>query len=197
MKKTITLLTILMLVVFMVGCENSMNPIEPQTQNDNDGISLAKKTKPDKPDKPGESKQEATFNVTFAGKISGSKGWTQEISSGTKTIRTRWQENIELDLSGLETCIAAPVFGILNISKAKKSGDASSMFWFSYDGIDHQLKMYGDFDGQWLPEVDGENTITLNTWEIYAHYNKDNDEACTDEGFFGEGTTLKVVRSAP
>ncbi|MFC1786070.1 hypothetical protein ACFLZA_01740 [Candidatus Neomarinimicrobiota bacterium] len=46
MKKTITLLTILMLVVFMVGCENSINPIEPQTQNDNEGISLAKKPAP-------------------------------------------------------------------------------------------------------------------------------------------------------
>ncbi len=43
MKKTITLLTILLLVVFMVGCENSVNPIAPKTQNDNDGISLAKK----------------------------------------------------------------------------------------------------------------------------------------------------------
>ncbi len=29
MRKTITLLTILLLVVFMIGCENSINPIEP------------------------------------------------------------------------------------------------------------------------------------------------------------------------
>ena len=42
MRKTITLLTILLLVVFMVGCENSINPIEPQTQNSNEGMSLAK-----------------------------------------------------------------------------------------------------------------------------------------------------------
>ncbi len=41
MKKIIALLTILLLVVFMVGCENSINPIAPQTQND--GISLEKK----------------------------------------------------------------------------------------------------------------------------------------------------------
>lgn len=44
MKKTITLLTILMLVVFMVGCENSVNPIEPNT---NQEISLAKQSNPD------------------------------------------------------------------------------------------------------------------------------------------------------
>lgn len=51
MKKTITLLTILLLVVFMVGCENSVNPINsdnPTTsvsQTDNTGISLAKNDK--------------------------------------------------------------------------------------------------------------------------------------------------------
>lgn len=42
MRKTITLLTILLLVFFMVGCENAINPTQPQTQNDNEGISLAK-----------------------------------------------------------------------------------------------------------------------------------------------------------
>lgn len=42
MRKTITLLTILLFVVFMVGCENAINPTQPQTQNDNEGISLAK-----------------------------------------------------------------------------------------------------------------------------------------------------------
>lgn len=45
MRKTITLLTILLFVVFMVGCENAINPTQPQTQNDNEGISLAKKDK--------------------------------------------------------------------------------------------------------------------------------------------------------
>ena len=42
MRRTITLLTILLLVVFMIGCENSINPIQPQTQIDNEGMSLAK-----------------------------------------------------------------------------------------------------------------------------------------------------------
>ena len=43
MKKTITLFTILLFVVFMVGCENSINPIEPNNQD----ISLAKQSNPD------------------------------------------------------------------------------------------------------------------------------------------------------
>ena len=33
MRRTITLLTILLLVVFMVGCENSINPTQSQIQN--------------------------------------------------------------------------------------------------------------------------------------------------------------------
>ena len=44
MRKTITLLTILLFVVFMVGCENSINPIEP---TNNQEISLAKQSNPD------------------------------------------------------------------------------------------------------------------------------------------------------
>ena len=49
MKKTITLLTIILLVVFMVGCENSVNPTVSDTPNmsvakaDGEPISLAKK----------------------------------------------------------------------------------------------------------------------------------------------------------
>lgn len=42
MKKTLTLLTILLLVIFMVGCENSINPTTSVVQSDNDGISLAR-----------------------------------------------------------------------------------------------------------------------------------------------------------
>ncbi len=42
MRKIITLLTIILLVVFMVGCENSINPIKSQTQNTGER-SLAKK----------------------------------------------------------------------------------------------------------------------------------------------------------
>ena len=51
MKETITILTILLLAVFMIGCENAINPIK--SQNDNEGMSLAKKggIKPDKPNK--------------------------------------------------------------------------------------------------------------------------------------------------
>lgn len=44
MKKIITLLTILLFVVFMVGCENSINPTQP---NNNQDISLAKQSNPD------------------------------------------------------------------------------------------------------------------------------------------------------
>ncbi len=47
MKKTLTLLTILLLVVFIVGCENSINPIQPQTQNSTERTSLAKAAKVD------------------------------------------------------------------------------------------------------------------------------------------------------
>ena len=43
MRKTLTILTIVLFILFMVGCENSVNPIQPQTQNDNSGTSLAKK----------------------------------------------------------------------------------------------------------------------------------------------------------
>ena len=43
MKKAIVALTILLLVLFIVGCENSVNPIQPQTQSSNAGASLAKK----------------------------------------------------------------------------------------------------------------------------------------------------------
>ena len=43
MRKTIAILTIVLLVLFMVGCENSINPIKSQIQNDNTGMSLAKK----------------------------------------------------------------------------------------------------------------------------------------------------------
>ena len=42
MRKTITLLIILLFVVFMIGCENSINPTQPQVSNDNEGMSLAK-----------------------------------------------------------------------------------------------------------------------------------------------------------
>lgn len=49
MRKTIAILTILMLVLFMVGCENSVNPTISDTQNmslakaDGETMSLAKK----------------------------------------------------------------------------------------------------------------------------------------------------------
>ena len=49
MRKTIAILTILLLVVFMVGCENSVNPTNSDTQNlslaksDGETMSLAKK----------------------------------------------------------------------------------------------------------------------------------------------------------
>jgi hypothetical protein len=51
-RNTLTILTIVLFILFMVGCENSVNPIKSQTSNDNEGISLAKKggVKPDKPD---------------------------------------------------------------------------------------------------------------------------------------------------
>ena len=46
MRKSITILMVVFLILFLVGCENSINPINSQTQNDNEGISLAK-GKPD------------------------------------------------------------------------------------------------------------------------------------------------------
>lgn len=51
MRKTIAILTILLLVIFMVGCENSVNPTNSDTQNltlaksDGEAMSLAKKEK--------------------------------------------------------------------------------------------------------------------------------------------------------
>ena len=42
MKKTVAILTIVLLVLFMVGCENSINPTQPQTQSNSEGMSLAK-----------------------------------------------------------------------------------------------------------------------------------------------------------
>lgn len=50
MKKIITLLTILLFVVFMVGCENTINPTQPITQNDNAGVGLAKQAVPSPPE---------------------------------------------------------------------------------------------------------------------------------------------------
>ena len=44
MRKTITLLTIILLVVFMIGCENSINPTQP---TNNDHTILAKQSNPD------------------------------------------------------------------------------------------------------------------------------------------------------
>ncbi len=43
MRKYLTIVIVLFLILFLVGCENAINPTQPQTQNDNAGISLAKK----------------------------------------------------------------------------------------------------------------------------------------------------------
>ena len=192
MKKIITLLIILILVFFMVGCENSINPIGPQTQNDNEGISLAKerveKVKPDG------NTQEATFYVKLTGSVFGAQQWPQNVSLGTKTISTPYGYDIELDLSSFD-CFDGKYEGPLQVGKSKKNDiyPAHAWFWFYGEGkgeatdILYLLKMYGTFeDGAlWPPPTVNETIeITLIDWELTTENKRDKNKACTGNGNF-------------
>lgn len=201
--KPIFTITLSLTALLLVGCsQQDTSPSAPEIAS----VSLVKGGNGGGGGKPdGGGAAEATFAVTFSGDVRGSHKWTQTLSSGASWIGTPYNVNPTLDLVFAEAnCFDEPTYtGPLQIREAKNNADhsAEAWLWFEAKGTDEEtnivylLKMFGNFDGPWLPDVGETNTVTLDAWEMGIEGNKYKSIACTDNDLFS--ASVLVERLAP